>query len=102
MLDPEKVKAIRNGIAGKKRNYWSQEDKERLLDMFYEPTGITEMAVRFQRTEKAIVNQLTKLGVYDRVRAENKPKEGCLCGMCAKYSECKEKGPLCKQEAAVK
>jgi len=95
MQDIDKIKALRNGIAGKNRGYWKQEEKELLTKMFNEQVGITEMTVYFERTEKAIINQLDKLNLYDRVRASNKPKEGCLCSECARYAECKEKGPLC-------
>ena len=95
VVDPEKVKALRNGTAGRKRGYWSPEDNERLIWMFNEQYGITEMAVTFGRTEKAIISQLDKLHMYDRVRAANKPKDGCRCPECPKYAECKEKGPLC-------
>lgn len=97
MIDTQKVKVIRNGIAGKKKGYWSQEEKELLAKMFNEQVGITEMAVHFERTEKAIINQLDKLNLYDRVRASNKHKAGCLCSECARYAECKEKGKLCTQ-----
>ncbi len=95
MQDIDKIKALRNGIAGKNRGYWKQEEKELLTKMFNEQVGITEMTVYFEWTEKAIINQLDKLNLYDRVRASNKPKEGCLCSECARYAECKEKGPLC-------
>ena len=95
MSDSEKVKALRNGTARRKRGYWTPEDNELLIKMFNEQYGITEMAVTFERTEKAIISQLDKLHMYDRVRAANKPKDGCRCLECPKYADCKEKGPLC-------
>ena len=95
MQDIEKIKALRNGSAGKNRANWKPEEKELLAKMFNEQVGITEMAVYFERTEKAIINQLDKLNLYDRVRASNKHKAGCLCSECARYAECKEKGKLC-------
>lgn len=95
MLDTEKVKALRNGTAGKKRGYWKEEDKDLLIKMFYDQVGITEMAVTFDRTEKAIMKQLDELKLYKRVRGANRPKDGCKCPECSKYAECKDKGPLC-------
>ena len=95
MLDTEKVKALRNGTAGKRRGYWEKEERELLIKMFYEQVGITEMAITFGRTENAIVKQLDELKLYERVRAANKPKDGCKCPECSRYAECKEKGPLC-------
>ena len=95
MVNPETVKSLRNGTAGRKRSYWTPEDNELLIKMFNEQYGITEMAVTFERTEKAIISQLDKLHMYDRVRAANKPKDGCRCLECPKYADCKEKGPLC-------
>lgn len=98
MQDIEKIKALRNGTAGKNRANWMPEEKELLAKMFREQVGITEMAVYFERTEKAIINQLDKLNLYDRERSSNKPKEGCLCSECARYAECREKGALCESK----
>lgn len=97
MNNLEKVKALRDGTAGNRRTYWTPEAINTLTNMFYEQVGITEMAVYFDRSERAIMNQLDKLGLYRRVRAANKPKEGCLCSACTMYSRCKEQGPLCEQ-----
>lgn len=95
MTDTEKVKALRNGTAGKKRGYWKEEERNLLTKMFNEQVGITEMAVTFGRTEKAIMKQLDELKLYERVRAANKPKDGCKCPECSRYEECNKKGILC-------
>lgn len=96
MTEQEKIMAIRNGTAVKRRAYWSPEDNELLKKMFFEAVGISEMAVHFERSEDAVVKQLHNLELYKRVRAENKPKNGCKCPECSKYAECKEKGKLCE------
>lgn len=58
MMIPEKgftecVKNLRNRNSRLERegDYWSPEEKERLMEMFYEGIGLSEIAIRLQRTE---------------------------------------------------
>lgn len=68
-------------------DYWSEEEKERLILLFDSGAGITEIAVLLQRTERAVSQQIEKLGLYNdeecsvRRRKYEKAPE-CLCGRC--------------------
>lgn len=68
-------------------DYWNDEEKERLVRLFDDSVGITEIAVLLQRTERAVSQQIEKLGLYNdeeyplrRRRLEKAPE--CLCGRC--------------------
>lgn len=68
-------------------DYWDQDEKERLEEMFEDGTGISEMAIRLQRTEPAVIQQIEKLDLYHR---KDHPKRRrpftkmckCLCSNC--------------------
>lgn len=68
-------------------DYWTKAEKEALVEQFQNGAGITEMAIYFQRTEPAIMQQIEKMDLYRRKDAPkrrkscNKPR-GCLCGSC--------------------
>lgn len=68
-------------------DYWSDDEREQLQAMFSEGIGISEIAVRLQRTEPAIFQQIEKMDLYDRknnrLRSPRTPKpSSCLCGIC--------------------
>lgn len=65
-------------------DYWRPEEKERLIEMFYEGIGLSEIAIRLQRTEPAVFQQIEKLDLYRRKdypkRRKNFRKPAvCLC-----------------------
>lgn len=84
--------------------YWSDDDKRRLKEMFDTGIGISEIAIRLQRTEPAVAQQIEKMDLYDRKsnpkrrRSEAKPYN-CFCSTCEvnpkncpRKQEQKEKG----------
>lgn len=91
----EQVIAIRQQLASNERHreYWSDDEKSKLIEMFENGTGITEMALELQRSEMAIVNQLNALGLFRKCRAPKQRKQGCLCSECSYYPNCEK----CKQ-----
>ena len=86
----KQIIAIRQQLASNERHreYWSEDEKNRLLQMFYDGIGITEMALELQRSEMAIVNQINALNLFKRCRAPKRQKKECLCPQCAHYAEC--------------
>lgn len=68
-------------------DYWDQDEKKRLEDMFDDGVGISEIAIRLQRTEPAVIQQIEKLDLY---RRKDHPKRrrmaskacSCLCPSC--------------------
>lgn len=80
-------------------DYWTDEEKRQLRIMFEQGIGITEMAVRLQRSEPAIYQQIEKMDLYGRKtkpKRKTKQKEpSCLCNrckcagnVCPRYLEC--------------
>lgn len=68
-------------------DYWTEEEKEQLVKLFHEGEGITAIAIRLQRTEPAIMQQIEKMDLYRRketpVRRKSTPKPPtCLCDNC--------------------
>lgn len=91
----EAVKNMRNRTTRMERagGYWSPEEKQRLEHLFFTGVGITEMAVRLQRTEPAVIQQIEKQDLYQRSQYHQRrrnPREhcGCLCGRCGLDPEC--------------
>lgn len=67
-------------------DYWREEEKERLICLFNEGIGLTEIAILLQRTERAVSQQIEKLGLYnDEVPVRRRKSEktpACLCSRC--------------------
>ncbi len=88
-MEKELVKKMRQRMQRMENqgDYWSTEDHEELSKCFHEGIGISEMALLFQRTEPAIMQQIEKLDLYNRKEAPSRrkshPKEpACLCTAC--------------------
>ena len=68
-------------------DYWTDEEKEQLVKLFREGEGITAIAIKLQRSEPAIMQQIEKIDLYRRkeapVRRKSDPKPpACLCDNC--------------------
>ncbi len=63
---------------------WTDQERDKLKQMFSEGYGITEMAIYFQRTEPAISQQLEKQDLYERKKYAKRKKrdEVCSCKAC--------------------
>lgn len=81
----ESVKSMRNRTVRLDRHgdYWTAEEKEELVRMFKQGEGITAMALEFQRTESAIIQQIEAMDLYGRKKKKSTSKQpGCLCADC--------------------
>ena len=67
-------------------DYWSDEEKRQLRILFEQGIGISEMAVRLQRSERAIYQQIEKMDLYGRKanpkRNQKQKAPSCLCSRC--------------------
>ncbi len=79
---------LRKNTADKNKDYWLPEEREELADMFHAGYGISEMALYFDRSEIAIVNQLRLMNLFRPGRKLYKKKPKCKCPKCAYYAEC--------------
>ena len=104
MTDQEiqkKTVAMRNGeIKMKKdRDYWSDDERQTLRIEFGIGTPVNEIALRLERSETAVYQQIQQMDLYIRApentrKRRSVPKEHvCLCSVCScDRSLC----PLCK------
>lgn len=79
-------------------DYWTEAEKEKLVQRFREGEGLTAMALEFQRSEPAIIQMVEKLDLYNRrsqpQRRKSAPKPPvCLCANCRVDPAC---CPNCK------
>lgn len=64
-------------------DYWTEEDRETLRQLYQAGTGISEIAVILQRSEFAVMMQLVEMGEIRRSRRTRALKKGkCLCENC--------------------
>lgn len=85
----EAIRNMRNRTAKLERegDYWSEEDKRRLVEMFKAGHGISEIAIRLQRSEPAVCRQIEKMDLYGRAEKPRRRRKqdkrcGCLCDVC--------------------
>lgn len=85
----ETIQNLRNrgGRLEREGDCWSQDEKDRLSEMFYAGIGISEIAIRLQRTEPAIFQQMEKQDLYRRKdwpkrRKSVKKEPECYCKNC--------------------
>ena len=85
----EAVTSMRNRTVRMDREgyYWTEEEKEQLVKLFREGEGITAIAIRLQRTEPAIMQQIEKMDLYRRKESPARRKSThkhpvCLCENC--------------------
>ena len=101
----ESVKNMRNRTVRLDRHgdYWTAEEKEELVRKFNEGEGITAMALEFQRTESAIIQQIEAMDLYGRKKKKVTPKHPrCLCTNCLLDSALcphRERCPKLQEEA---
>ena len=83
-------------------DYWTEAEKEKLVQRFREGEGLTAMALEFQRSEPAIIQMVERLDLYNRKsqprRRKPLPKPPvCLCESCRVDPAC---CPNCKHYMA--
>lgn len=84
------VMQLRENTANRTKDYWTQDEREQLAAMYASGHGITEMALHFDRTELAIVNQLRVMRLFPAVYGHYGKKPKCKCPKCAFYGQCKD------------
>lgn len=69
--------------------YWSKEERQALIRDFIDGEGISDMAVKYQRTELAVVQELKNADMFEnqsRRRRKNRTQDAyvrCHCPICA-------------------
>lgn len=103
----EALIALRTGQKPAQRSgeYWSKEEFRQIENLYDEGVSISDIALRFDRTEVAVFQQLGKMGLLSRQcrprihkkKGEEKPEipEECLCLYCT-VKDC----PNCRKECS--
>ena len=104
--------ALRTGQKPAQRSgeYWSKEELQQIENLYEEGVGMSDIALRFDRTEVAVFQQLGKMGLLSRQcrpRAHKKKGEvklelpgGCHCPHC-NVTECQNCGKECPYAGTV-
>ena len=95
-----KMRFKREGI-GREGFCWTDEERRQLEQDYNDNIGISAMAIKFERPECAIVQQLQKQGCFENAvkhrRRCPRPIKLCLCDECPSGCVCKYT-PLSKEE----
>ena len=92
MQDPIDLKQLlqmyRNGkmIPEHYGDYWSEDDRQRLKSMFEEGEGISEIALRLERSESSVFQQLVSMDMFadSKIsRTRKRSPSGCKCEICS-------------------
>lgn len=92
--------AIRNGDLPSERSkeYWSEEEREEVRRKFGAGKGISELALQLQRSENAVIQQLTAMEMLTppgRHRRRKKKMPMCCCPRCKETACPHYKGGVC-------
>ncbi len=72
--------------------YWNKDERRRLRNLYLDGVGVSEIALIFQRTEQAVMQQLFTAGLLkspngERITKDKEPR--CLCSNCKRRKNCK-------------
>lgn len=93
-MSDEEIKQVtvqmRNGKRRMTREgeYWTDEDKKKLISAYRDGVSITEIALMLERSESAIYQKVEQLKLCSRnpfsmrKRSRRKKEDGCLCEIC--------------------
>ncbi len=88
------LRAFRGGelTPERSREYWGDDEHEKLTSRYYSGVGISQIALELQRSELAVIQHLMTskiLTTPGRKRKRKRPKPRCLCEGCLKNQDCK-------------
>lgn len=88
----EQIAALRRygALSERSKAYWGEEERQKLEDMFYEGVDISEMALHFQRTESAIMSQLSAMNLYPKQRQTFPKEPKYKCSQCDLRKDCEK------------
>lgn len=100
MKDKYKKEAIKNMrktpyAQDRDRDCWTDDERNQLKKMFNAGEDLSEIALVLQRTELAICQQASVMGLYVRKRRPKAEQTGCKC-LCEKCSANKNDCPIRK------
>ena len=89
----EAIKSMRNRTMRMEHegDFWTEENKEELIEKYADGFDISEIALGMGRSERAVMQMMDKLGLFDsqvctRRHRVSRKNSGCLCDVCV-YDE---------------
>lgn len=82
------------------REYWGDDEREKLINLYSSGVGISQIALELQRSEMAVIQRLITedlLTPPGAARKRSVKEPHCLCEECPIRAKCKQKGR--RQEA---
>lgn len=64
-------------IMEREGEYWTEDERRRLKELFKRNNDLTDIALALRRTEMAVVQQIQSLGLFEKVR-RHKVQRLCL------------------------
>ena len=106
MPDEEKnqlVKQMRNDMLhlDRESQYWTNEERDHLAEMFSQGRGITEIALELRRSEGAVFQQAKLMGLYHKIRNRCPKPACCLCPICAVQCDCLYRTDIAKDGGCI-
>lgn len=89
----ELMRAIRQGnlTPERSREYWNDEERRKLNNLYAAGIGISKIAMEPQRSEMAVIQQLIGSGLLKtpgRKRGPRRKNPHCLCESCLLRENC--------------
>lgn len=87
------LRDMRSGVItmDREKEIWTADEQQRLIELFQEGIGVSELAVRLRRSERAISKRIEQLRLYGQKRPRRectKQLKGCLCPNCSIQNDC--------------
>lgn len=77
--------------------YWTDEERYQLKELFQQGEDISKISRILQRTEQAIMQQLSSLKLFETPSKRNKKKIAkCLCNKCVRECPCHDCKNMCE------
>lgn len=97
----EDLISLRKGEKPPERSgeYWSKEERQSLICDFTDGEGISNMAVKYKRTELAVVQELKNAGMFKNQSRHRRKNRICIDDLCCHCPSCAIKDcPNCGKE----
>lgn len=109
VIDHDRLIALRTGktVPQHSGDHWSPKELDEIKYCFLNGDGISEMAIKFGRTEIAIYQQLDKAGLLAQQckprnrRPKDPGKPQCLCPACS-VTTCQNCGKECPYAGGIR
>lgn len=69
-------------IMEREGEYWTEDERKQLRELFKRNNDLTDIALALRRTEMAVVQQIQSLGLFEKARRRKVKATVCPCEKC--------------------